>query len=139
MRLQSILKKSIVFITHDFDEALRLADRIAIMYHGNIEQIGSPEDIVLNPATDYVRKFTGDVPREKVLTAGSVMDDRKPEEELASRSVRINARVGAIAEYVLGQPIPVPVVDMHDQLVGVLHQTKVLQILFPDKDIQTDS
>ena len=139
MRLQSILKKTIVFITHDFDEALRLADRIAIMYHGNIEQIGSPEDIVLNPATDYVRKFTGDVPREKVLTAGSVMDARKSEEELASRSVRINDRVGAIAEYVLGQPIPVPVVDIHDQLVGVLHQTKVLQILFPDKDTKTDS
>ena len=58
MRLQSALKKTIVFITHDFDEAIRLADRIAIMKDGEIVQTGTPEDIVLNPATPYVAEFT---------------------------------------------------------------------------------
>ncbi len=58
IRLQSVLKKTIVFITHDFDEAIRLADRIAIMKDGEIVQVGTPEEIVLNPATDYVREFT---------------------------------------------------------------------------------
>jgi len=64
LRLQGVLNKTILFVTHDFDEALRLADRIAIMKDGIIEQLDTPSNIVLNPATEYVRKFTEDVPRE---------------------------------------------------------------------------
>jgi glycine betaine/proline transport system ATP-binding protein len=64
-----------MFVTHDFDEALRLADRIAIMKDGIIEQLDTPDNIVLNPATEYVKKFTEDVPREKVLKIESIMDD----------------------------------------------------------------
>ena len=63
-----------MFITHDFDEALKLADRIAIMKDGIIEQLDTPANIVLNPATEYVRKFTEEVPREKVLLIEDVMD-----------------------------------------------------------------
>ena len=63
-----------MFITHDFDEALKLADRIAIMKDGIIEQLDTPAKIVLNPATEYVRKFTEEVPREKVLIIEDVMD-----------------------------------------------------------------
>jgi len=63
MRLQNVLHKTIVFITHDFDEAIRLADRIAIMKDGAIIQIGTPEQLVLNPATDYVEEFTQGIPR----------------------------------------------------------------------------
>ncbi len=74
LRLQSVLNKTIMFVTHDFDEALRLADRIAIMKDGIIEQLDKPDNIVLNPATDYVKKFTQDVPREKVLKIESIMD-----------------------------------------------------------------
>ncbi len=73
MRLQDVLHKSIVFITHDFEEAIRLADRIAIMKDGAIIQIGTPEQLVLNPATDYVEEFTQGIPRAKVLSAGSLM------------------------------------------------------------------
>lgn len=73
IRLQSVLRKTIVFITHDFDEAIRLADRIAVMKDGAVEQAGTPEDIVLNPATDYVREFTRAVPRAKVVKAARVM------------------------------------------------------------------
>ncbi len=65
LRLQSVLSKTILFVTHDFDEALRLADRIAIMKDGVIEQLDTPANIVLNPATEYVRKFTEEVPRER--------------------------------------------------------------------------
>ena len=67
LRLQSSLKKTIMFVTHDFDEALKLADRIAIMKDGIIEQLDTPANIVLSPATEYVKKFTQEVPREKVL------------------------------------------------------------------------
>ena len=67
LRLQGVLSKTILFVTHDFDEALRLADRIAIMKDGVIEQLDTPANIVLNPASEYIRKFTAEVPREKVL------------------------------------------------------------------------
>ena len=62
IRLQNLLNKTIVFITHDFDEAIRLADRIAIMYEGKIVQIGSAEELITNPSNDYVAEFTKDIP-----------------------------------------------------------------------------
>ncbi|MFD1385342.1 glycine betaine/L-proline ABC transporter ATP-binding protein [Oceanobacillus oncorhynchi subsp. oncorhynchi] len=75
--LQSSMKKTIVFITHDLDEALRLGDRIALMKDGAIVQIGSPEEILMNPANDYVEKFVEDVDRSKILTASHIM--KRPE------------------------------------------------------------
>ena len=71
--LQETMKKTIIFITHDLDEALRIGDRIMIMKDGAIVQIGSPEDILTNPENDYVEKFVEDVDRSKVFTAENVM------------------------------------------------------------------
>ena len=73
IRLQQMLHKTIVFITHDFLEALRLADRIAIMKDGAIVQVGTPAEVVMKPANDYVEEFTRDVPRVKVITAGDIV------------------------------------------------------------------
>lgn len=78
LRLQRELHKSIVFITHDFLEALRIADRMAIMRDGAVVQIGRPVDLILNPADDYVREFTNDVPSEMVLTAGDIANGGHP-------------------------------------------------------------
>ncbi|MFK7838339.1 MAG: glycine betaine/L-proline ABC transporter ATP-binding protein [Sulfitobacter sp.] len=69
LRLQQMLNKTIVFITHDFDEALRLADRIAIMKDGAVEQCDTPDQIVLHPATEYVRKFTEEIDKARVIHA----------------------------------------------------------------------
>jgi len=77
LQLQDSLHKTILFITHDLDEALKLGDRIAIMKDGVIVQIGTPEDILKNPANEYVSNFVQDVDRSKVLTAGNVM--KKPD------------------------------------------------------------
>ena len=85
IRLRAVLNKTILFVTHDFDEALRLADRIAIMKEGVIEQLDTPANIVLNPATEYVRKFTEEVPRERVLKIESVMDPYSSSEELGDK------------------------------------------------------
>src|SRR5690625_5230999 len=71
------MKKTILFITHDLGEALRLGDRIALMRDGSIVQIGTPEEILVNPANDYAEKFVEDVDRSKVLTAKHVM--QRPE------------------------------------------------------------
>lgn len=75
IRLQHELKKTIVFITHDLDEALRLGDRVAILNHGRLVQVGTPANIVLNPATDYVRAFVEHVNRARVLRVRHVMED----------------------------------------------------------------
>ncbi|MFD1850003.1 quaternary amine ABC transporter ATP-binding protein [Oceanobacillus bengalensis] len=75
--LQSSMQKTILFITHDLDEALRLGDRIALMKDGSIVQIGTPEEILVNPANDYVEKFVEDIDRSKVLTAQHIM--KRPE------------------------------------------------------------
>ncbi|ENH95536.1 glycine betaine ABC transporter ATP-binding protein [Gracilibacillus halophilus YIM-C55.5] len=75
--LQEKMKKTIIFITHDLDEALRIGDRIALMKDGSIVQIGSPEEILVNPANDYVERFVEDVDRSKVLTAEHIM--KRPE------------------------------------------------------------
>lgn len=76
LNLQKQMQKTILFITHDFLEAVKLGDRIAIMKDGQIVQIGTPIDIVLNPANDYVKAFIKDVPKVNVLTAATVMSDR---------------------------------------------------------------
>ncbi|MEM7207335.1 MAG: betaine/proline/choline family ABC transporter ATP-binding protein [Pseudomonadota bacterium] len=74
LRLQKTLKKSIVFITHDFLEALKIADRMMIMRDGQVIQVGTPTDLIINPADDYVAEFTEDVPMVRVLTALNVLD-----------------------------------------------------------------
>ncbi|MBU9710412.1 glycine betaine/L-proline ABC transporter ATP-binding protein [Bacillus tamaricis] len=77
LELQTTMKKTIIFITHDLDEALRIGDRIALMKDGSIVQIGTPEEILVKPANDYVEKFVEDVDRSKVLTAQHIM--KRPE------------------------------------------------------------
>ncbi len=75
IRLSQILKKTTVFITHDLDEAVRIGDRIAIMRDGRVVQIGTAEDIVMNPADDYVADFVAGISRLKVVRAHAVMQD----------------------------------------------------------------
>jgi len=129
LRLQSVLNKTIMFVTHDFDEALRLADRIAIMKDGIIEQLDTPGNIVLNPATDYVKKFTQDVPREKVLKVNSVMD--KSTEGIGSDTVSSNALLSTVAEKILSSQSTLGVIDPNSKkVVGSISQAKVIKILF---------
>ena len=130
MRLQGVLNKTILFVTHDFDEALRLADRIAIMKDGIIEQLDTPANIVLNPATEYVRKFTEEVPREKVLRIESVMDPVDTSEVLSDLKVSKDAIIETVAEAVLGQEKPVAVIDADNNVVGSVHASKVIHVLF---------
>jgi glycine betaine/proline transport system ATP-binding protein len=130
LRLQGVLNKTILFVTHDFDEALRLADRIAIMKEGIIEQLDTPANIVLNPATEYVRKFTEDVPREKVLKIESVMDPIDSSEELSDLQVSKDAIIETVAEVVLNQQKPVAVTDSNNKVVGVVHRSHVIKVLF---------
>jgi glycine betaine/proline transport system ATP-binding protein len=128
LRLQSVLRKTIVFITHDFDEAIRLADRIAIMKDGAIIQTGSPEELVIRPATAYVAEFTRDVPRAKVLTARSVMAPAGPIGEVAG-SVAAGTRIEALAARVINADKPFAVTDGDGRPIGVLTRQAVLEVL----------
>ncbi len=110
LRLQATLHKTSVFITHDFAEALRLGDRIAIMRNGRIVQTGTPEDLTLAPANDYVAAFVRDAPRAKVLSARRIMR-AVPAEAHLSDGPRVRAvdRLEAV----------LPIVAAHDGLIGV--------------------
>ena len=130
LRLQSSLKKTILFVTHDFDEALRLADRIGIMKDGIIEQLDTPANIVLNPATEYVRKFTQEVPREKVLKIEAVMDPMTDEQNLSDFKVSKDAIIETVAEKILGQEKPIAVTDSNQQIVGIVKPAKVIHVVF---------
>ena len=135
LRLQSVLNKTILFVTHDFSEALRLADRIAIMKDGVIEQLDTPANIVLKPATEYVRKFTKEVPREKVLKIESVMDPITHTSDFGPLKVSKNAIIETVAEAILTEQGNVAVVDEKEALVGSIHASKIIQILFGNTNL----
>ena len=130
LRLQGVLNKTILFITHDFDEALRLADRIAIMKDGIIEQLDTPANIVLNPATEYVKKFTEEVPREKVLRIEAVMDPIINNENLSVLKVSKDAIIETVAEKILSQDKSVAVIDSNNKIVGTIKPSKIIHTVF---------
>ena len=127
LRLQSVLNKTIVFITHDFDEAIRLADRIAVMKDGEIVQAGTPEEIVLHPADDYVAEFTRNVPRAKVIRVGSVM--RQGEGGEGDATVAAGARIAEAAPLFGAGAAALRVVDATGATVGLLHRDDVVDVL----------
>ncbi|MEU6110217.1 glycine betaine/L-proline ABC transporter ATP-binding protein [Streptomyces albidoflavus] len=153
LELQKRLKKTIVFITHDLNEAMRLGDRIAVMRDGRIVQIGTSEDILVTPANDYVASFTQDVDRSRVLTAGAIMADAdtvtaapaatKSGGKSLGKAARTEREILDAAPAVVGAdtPIielftpcatstePVAVTDAAGKLVGVVPRERLLAVL----------
>jgi glycine betaine/proline transport system ATP-binding protein len=128
LRLQNLLHKTIIFITHDFDEAIKLADRIAIMKDGLIIQVGTPEQLVINPATNYVKEFTNDILRSKVLTASSIM------EKISNKTnnyIKINEKsvVESFAADLIDNNKNALVVNDENKEVGIITKEKVIDIL----------
>ncbi|WP_029351844.1 ATP-binding cassette domain-containing protein [Bosea sp. 117] len=127
IRLQSILHKTIVFITHDFAEAERLADRIAIMKDGRIVQVGTAEELIVNPATDYVRAFTRDAPRARILSARAVMRPVNGTEGVAG-SVPANARVASFAQRVEATAGAWAVIE-DGRVLGMIDRAAMMDVL----------
>ena len=130
LRLQNMLKKTIVFITHDFDEAIRLADRIAIMYEGLIVQVGTPEELITKPATDYVAEFTKDIPRSKLLNAESVMNNE--DKKLYDNTVNCKEKIEKIASKVLKSEGSYSVIDENKKVIGSLSKKEIIKALFAE-------
>lgn len=127
IRLQKTMQRTIIFITHDFAEALRLGDRIAIMKDGMFDQVGTPEEIVTNPATPYVREFVNDVPRAKVLSVRSVTVAGTASE--GARTVKATARIETVVPMLLEHDEAIRVVDEHGTAIGVINRHNVASML----------
>jgi len=132
LRLQNLLHKTIVFITHDFDEAIRLADRIAVMKDGEIVQIATPEELILNPATDYVEEFTKHIPRSKVLTLGSVMSPGAVVGEVAG-DLQATQRIEDCADQIEASELPFHVLSEDGTVIGSIGRQMVVDILIGRK------
>ncbi len=126
LRLKTGMKKSILFITHDFDEALRLADRIAIMKDGAVEQCDTPDRIVLAPATPYVARFTAEIDRARVVHAGGLARPGSAE----GAPVPANATIRDLARQLVSDTrASIPVADAEGRVIGALDRSAALDVL----------
>jgi glycine betaine/proline transport system ATP-binding protein len=127
--LQSRLGRTIVFITHDLNEAMRLGDRVAVMREGRIVRLGTPESILAHPGDEYVERFLADVDRSRVFTARDVMT---PVADAAGPSAARVAPQTPLADLLApaaGSDLPLVVVDDADRPLGVISRTAVLEAL----------
>jgi glycine betaine/proline transport system ATP-binding protein len=132
IRLQHETGKTMVFITHDLPEALRLGDRIAIMRDGRIVQLGTPEELVGSPADEYVENFVRDIPRSHVLTLRWIMRDAAPGEEGGPR-LDVATTVRKAVPLIAGSDAPVCAVE-NGEVVGVVDKQAVLTAIAGEGD-----
>ncbi|WP_438824143.1 quaternary amine ABC transporter ATP-binding protein [Bacillus sp. JJ1503] len=128
LEIQELYKKTIIFITHDLDEALRIGDRIALMKDGSVIQLGTPEQIMMNPANEFVEKFVEDVDLSKVLTASHVM--KRPEKISPDRGPRVALEIMRKQGY-----SSIFVVDRKNKLLGVLMAEQARQAIDQNQSI----
>ena len=133
IRLHDEVGKTMIFITHDLQEALKLGDRILIMRDGEIVQIGRPDEVVGAPADDYVRDFTSDVPKSHVLTLRWVMRPPDPSVDESAPAVQADRVVREAAREVLAAQGPMRVFD-GDRLVGVVDDQDILRVVVAEEE-----
>lgn len=120
--------RTMVFITHDLTEALKLGDRIALMRDGRVVQLGTPEEIVGSPADDYVREFVRDVPREQVMTCRTAMRPASAEDMASGPAVRPEATVAEAIEAVARAGEPARVMD-EGKCLGIVDHEQLLDVV----------
>ena len=133
IRLHHELGKTMVFITHDLAEALKLGDRIMILRDGEIVQVGTPDEVVAAPADSYVRDFVSDVPRSHVLTLKWVMRDPRPDDSTEGPVMSSNTVVRRAAQAALASEHPVRVVD-DGELVGIVDDDAILRVVVAEEE-----
>ena len=133
LRLHHEVGKTMVFITHDLAEALKLGDRILIMRDGEVVQIGTAAEIVASPADEYVRDFVSDVPRSHVLTLRYVMRDPRPDDSSQGPVMSPDTIVRQAALAALASDHPVRVVD-NGKLVGIVDDETILRVVVAEEE-----
>jgi glycine betaine/proline transport system ATP-binding protein len=132
IRLQADLKTTMVFITHDLQEAVKLGDRILIMRDGELVQMGTPPDIVANPADEYIRDFVSDVPKSHVLTLQYVMRPARSDDSTEGPVMSSDTIVQKAAHAALQSAHPVRVVD-DGKLVGIVDDEAILRVVVAEE------
>ena len=132
IRLHHEVGKTMVFITHDLSEALKLGDRILIMRDGEIVQIGTPDEVVGAPADDYVRDFTSEVPRSHVLTLRWVMREPRPDDPTEGPVMPPDTVVRKAAKAALASAHPVRVVE-DGKLIGIVDDDAILRVVVAEE------
>ena len=127
IRLRREVNKTMVFITHDLSEALRIGDRIAIMRDGRFVQVGTPAEVVLDPADDYVRNFVRDVPRSHVVPVDAVM--RAAGEGPFAGDVAADTKVRDVVSMVAATDLPLRVIGPTGAVVGAVSRSEVLAVI----------
>ena len=130
LTLQTELHKTIVFITHDLDEALKLADHLVILKDGAVVQQGAPQDIVMNPADPYIEEFVGDINRARVLRAGTIAKSGAPEGPVAGQ-VDHDATLEAVISLIDGRSDATVAVARDSQITGKIGVNDLLAALVP--------
>jgi glycine betaine/proline transport system ATP-binding protein len=134
IRLHRELGKTMVFITHDLSEALKLGDRILIMRDGAIVQIGSPDEVVARPADDYVKDFVSEVPKSHVLTLKWVMREPRADESLQGPTLPVTTIVRHAARAAIASEHPIRVVD-GDRLLGVVDEDDIMRVVVAEEAV----
>jgi glycine betaine/proline transport system ATP-binding protein len=132
IRLHHEVGKTMVFITHDLAEALKLGDRILIMRDGEVVQVGTPDEVVGAPADDYVRDFVSDVPKSHVLTLRWVMREPRDGEADGAPALPAETIVREAARSVLAAEGPVRVVE-DDRVVGIVDDEDILRVVVAEE------
>ena len=130
LRLQKLLRKTILFITHDFDEAIRLADRIGIMKDGYLVQLSRPEEMILHPANDYVREFVKIAPRDKILSLAAIA--RPLSGDAPAQVLPGAAKLADAAARILGSDASFHIVDEAGLSLGEVRRADLITALFPE-------
>jgi len=136
IRLHHELGKTMVFITHDLAEALKLGDRILILRDGAVIQVGTPDEVVAAPADDYVKDFVSDVPRSHVLTLKWVMREPRPDDSTEGPVMTSDTIVRQAAQAALASAHPVRVVD-DGKLVGIVDDDAILRVVVAEEEART--
>ena len=131
--IQKMVQKTMVFITHDFSEAIKMGDHIAIMKDGEISQVGTPEEIVANPVDQYVKDFTEDVPKYKVLSAGKCArkeccEDTKTLFAQGNECIKSDVKIDTLINQIADTDKKYPVIDsVSGELIGEIDRSIVLK------------
>jgi glycine betaine/proline transport system ATP-binding protein len=132
IRLHEDMGKTMIFITHDLSEALKLGDRILIMRDGEVVQIGTPDEVVGAPADEYVRDFVSDVPKAHVLTLRWVMRPLEPGEAVDGPALPVSTVIQAAARTVMGSDKPIRVMD-GDTMLGVVTEDDIFRVIVAEE------
>ena len=129
LRIQAGIGGTVVFVTHDFDEAIKLGDRIAVMKDGEFDQVGTAAELIMNPATEYVEEFVKGVPRVKVLRVSDVVTEL--DGSVPQQGVPADESLESVLPLLVATTDDIAVLDDDDSAIGRIDRAAVTRLIQP--------